>query len=89
MKKFYFLSILVPLIGAATAVQADTDQNVLVVTASNATTNQLLVYNSGGALIQTIPTEGQGGVSGNAGGIEAKGKAGRSREFRLEERVHI
>ena len=73
MKKFCFLSILVPLIGAATAVQADTDQNALVVTASNATKNQLLVYNSGGQLIQTVPTQGQGGVSGNAGGIEAKG----------------
>jgi hypothetical protein len=73
MKKFRFLSILVPLIGAVTAVQADTDQNALVVTASNATKNQLLVYNTGGQLIQTVPTQGQGGVSGNAGGIEAKG----------------
>jgi hypothetical protein len=73
MKKFRFLSILVPLIGAVTAVQADTDQNALVVTASNATKNQLLVYNTGGQLIQTVPTQGQGGVSGNSGGIEAKG----------------
>jgi len=73
MKEFCFLSILVPLIGAATAVWADTDQNALVVTASNAAKNQLLVYNSGGQLIQTVPTQGQGGVSGNAGGIEAKG----------------
>jgi hypothetical protein len=73
MKKFCFLSILVPFIGAATAVQADSDQNALVVTASNATQNQLLVYNSGGQLIQTVSTRGQGGVSGNAGGIEAKG----------------
>jgi hypothetical protein len=35
--------------------------------------NQLLVYNSSGQLMQTVATEGQGGVSGNAGGIEAKG----------------
>jgi len=69
MKKSCFFSIMVPLIGLATAVQADT----LVVTASNATANQLLVYNSGGKLIQTIPTQGKGGASGNAGGIEAKG----------------
>jgi hypothetical protein len=73
MTKLCFFSILVPLIGAATAVQADTDQNPLVVTASNAAKNQLLVYNSGGKLIQTVPTQGQGGVGGNAGGIEAKG----------------
>jgi len=46
------------------------DHNVLVVTASNATQNQLLVYSTGGQLIQTIPTQGKGGVSGNAGGIE-------------------
>jgi hypothetical protein len=74
MKMFCFLSMLVSLIGAATAVQADPDQDVLVVTASNATQNRLLVYDSGGHLIQTVPTQGQGGVSGNAGGIEAKGK---------------
>jgi hypothetical protein len=72
MKKLSVFSILVPLIGAATALRADTDPSALVVTASNATKNQLLVYDSGGKLIQTIPTQGQGGVSGNAGGIEAK-----------------
>lgn len=68
-----FLSILIPLIGAATAVQADTDRNALVVTASNTAQNQLLVYNTAGQLIQTVHTQGQGGASGNAGGIEAKG----------------
>ena len=73
MKKSCLLSVLIPLIGAATAVQADSSNYALVVTASNATANQLLVYNSGGTLIQTVPTGGQGGVSGNAGGIEARG----------------
>jgi hypothetical protein len=68
MRKFCFFSIVVPLIAAA--VQADT----LVVTASNAAANQLLVYNSGGQLIQTVATQGKGGVSGNAGGIETNGK---------------
>ncbi len=72
MKRLGFFSILVPLIGAATALRANTDPSALVVTASNAAKNQLLVYDSGGKLIQTIPTQGQGGVSGNAGGIEAK-----------------
>ena len=73
MKKSCLLSVLIPLIGAATAVQADSANDALVVTASNATANQLLVYNTGGTLIQTVPTGGQGGVSGNAGGIEARG----------------
>ena len=73
MKKFRYLSILIPLMGAAAALHADSDQSALVVTASNAAQNQLMVYNSGGQLIQTIPTQGQGGVGGNSGGIEAKG----------------
>ncbi len=41
----------------------------LVVTASNATSNQLLVFNAAGKLVETVATGGQGGVSGNAGGI--------------------
>lgn len=72
-KKFRFFSVLVPLVGAATMVHAASSQNALVVTASNATQNQLLVYSPAGQLIQTVSTKGQGGVSGNAGGIEAKG----------------
>jgi hypothetical protein len=73
MKKSCFFGILISLLGAATAVLGDTDQSALVVTASNATQNQLLVYNSSGKLIQTIATQGKGGVSGNSGGIEAEG----------------
>ncbi len=70
MKKSYLLSVLVPILAAAPAVAADT----LVVTASNnATRNQLMVYNTSGKLIQVVPTGGQGGVSGNAGGIQAMG----------------
>lgn len=41
----------------------------LIVTASNAANNQLLVYNANAHLVQTISTQGAGGVSGNAGGI--------------------
>ena len=41
----------------------------LVVTASNGTNNQILVYDSNGRLMRTIATQGQGGVGGNAGGI--------------------
>jgi hypothetical protein len=40
-----------------------------VVTASNTAANQLMFYNSTGTLLKTIPTHGQGGVGGNAGGI--------------------
>jgi len=72
-QKFCLLSLLVPLLGAATPASADCDQNALVVTASNAAKNELLVYNSEGVLVQTISTQGQGGASGNAGGIETKG----------------
>jgi len=41
----------------------------LIVTASNATNNALLVYNTHGVLIEQAKTGGTGGVSGNAGGI--------------------
>jgi hypothetical protein len=56
----------VPLLPAANLADA------LVVTSSNTTQNQLLVYNSSAGLLQSVPTQGQGGVGGNAGGIDAK-----------------
>jgi hypothetical protein len=68
-----FFRILAPLVGAAGAAFAAMDTNALVVTASNAASNQLLVYNTAGKLMQTLSTQGQGGVSGNAGGIEVEG----------------
>lgn len=64
---------MVLLMGATTASQAAIDPNALVVTASNTTSNQLMVYNSAGQLIQTIPTQGVGGASGNSGGIQVSG----------------
>ena len=73
MKKIGFFSILVPFLGAAVALQAANDPNTLIVTASNATANQLLVFNTAGKLMQTVSTQGKGGASGNAGGIEAHG----------------
>jgi hypothetical protein len=60
------------IVAGAAAAQSDHPSNndrTLVVTASNTTYNQLLVYNPDGTLRKTIPTRGQGGVSGNAGGI--------------------
>lgn len=59
------------LMGATATLQAQTSKP-LVVTATNAAENQLLVYSASGKLIQTLSTEGKGGASGNAGGIEAK-----------------
>ncbi len=47
--------------------------NTLVVTASNTAQNQLLIYDTAAHSVQTISTHGQGGVSGNAGGIAAHG----------------
>ena len=73
MQKIPVLTVLALLAGAAATVQAQSHQNPLVVTASNATHNQLLVYDTTARLIQTVATQGQGGVSGNSGGIAARG----------------
>jgi hypothetical protein len=66
-KSIHLAGILVPLLGAAAAVQA---ADPFVVTASNATANQLLVYSPSGQLLQTLSTNGVGGATGNAGGVQ-------------------
>src|ERR1700688_994048 len=66
-KSIHLTSILVPLLGAATAAKA---ADPFVVTASNATSNQLLVYSPSGTLLQTLSTKGTGGATGNAGGVQ-------------------
>src|SRR3982751_4162564 len=73
MKSFCAISVPALLIGAAAVLHADDARRVnpVVLTASNTAANQLLVYSAAGALLQTIPTQGQGGVGGNAGGIAA------------------
>lgn len=45
----------------------------LVVTSSNATNNQLLVYDTAGNLVESVSTLEQGGVGGNAGAVAASG----------------
>src|SRR5512143_79516 len=65
--KLWVASALVLLAGTA-ALQAGQTEPV-VVTSSNAATNELLVYDTKGQLIQSVATEGAGGVGGNAGGI--------------------
>jgi hypothetical protein len=53
----------------ASTISANQNDGDLVVTSSNAVVNQLLVFDTGGTLVQAVPTQGQGGVGGNAGGI--------------------
>ena len=57
---------------APTPVAAAADSVPLVVTSSNTPVNQLLVYDTSGTLVQAVPTGGQGGVGGNAGGIATR-----------------
>ena len=71
-KSIYLLSILVPLLGA-TAVQA---ASPFVVTASNATANELLVYSPSGQLIQALSTKGTGGATGNGATDSGTGPSG-------------
>ena len=47
--------------------------NPVVVTMSNTSSNQLMVYGTNGTLLSALPTGGQGGVGGNAGGVAASG----------------
>jgi hypothetical protein len=54
---------------AAASSAHDADRHTAIVTASNTAANQLLIYSAAGVLRERIPTDGQGGVSGNAGGI--------------------
>src|ERR1700688_28519 len=63
------LSLIIAGAAAAQGGNWSKDQGALIVTASNTASNQLLVYNPAGTLLKVIPTQGQGGVSGNAGGI--------------------
>ena len=72
MNRYQALGVLLlGVAGAASAQQtsARSEARALIVTASNTTANQLLVYSPAGKLLKTIVTGGQGGVSGNAGGI--------------------
>jgi hypothetical protein len=58
-------------LGSATLASAHDSDDPVIVTASNDTTNQLLVFGLNGALLSAIATQGQGGVGGNAGGISS------------------
>lgn len=66
------IGILSLIVAGTVAAQDDAgsrDSHTLIVTASNTANNQLMLYNTKGTLLRQISTQGQGGVSGNAGGI--------------------
>lgn len=71
MRQISMLSAMVLLLGAAATVRA-ADNRTLIVTSSNTPANQLLVYDTTGALVQSVSTQGQGGVGNNAGGIATR-----------------
>ncbi len=75
MKRFYAAGVPALLAAAAMIASAEgaNDSKPVVVTASNTAANQLLVYDTAGRLLQTVPTQGQGGVRGKGGGIAAQG----------------
>jgi hypothetical protein len=70
-KAIYGSALLALMVASAASAQSNAGWNDgdLIVTASNTASNQLLVYNTNGGLLEQIKTEGAGGVSGNAGGI--------------------
>ncbi|HUA79528.1 MAG TPA: hypothetical protein VL997_04090 [Dyella sp.] len=69
MNKAIYGSALLALVVASAAHAQGWNDGDLIVTSSNAASNELLVYNTSGALVEQIKTGGAGGVSGNAGGI--------------------
>lgn len=75
MKKSFVLTVCgALLLGAAANSIAAARDRALIVTSSNAAANQLLVYDTTGTLVQTLSTQGQGGVGNNAGGVTAQGR---------------
>jgi len=56
MKTASVLSVCVLLLGASSTIRADRDDRTVIVTSSNAAANQLLVFDTEGALIQTVST---------------------------------
>jgi hypothetical protein len=74
MKILYYLSAIALLTGTVTTAEGQIrDGQTVVVTASNTSNNQLLAYDTSGRLLQTVATNGKGGVGGNAGGIARSG----------------
>jgi hypothetical protein len=70
LKKVAVGTVAVLLTATVAALGAESERTVIV-TSSNTADNHLRVYDTAGTLIQEVPTLGQGGASGNAGGIAA------------------
>jgi hypothetical protein len=77
MKMVKTLSVLmtVALLAVAGHTVAGEGRRAVIVTASNGPANQLLVFDTAGGLVQSVPTLGEGGAGGNAGGIATKNEA--------------
>jgi hypothetical protein len=73
MKSIVFTTV--GLLIAASATFAADRHRPVIVTASNGVNNQLLVFDTAGALIESVPTLGQGGAGANAGGIATSNEA--------------
>lgn len=73
MKSIVFTTV--GLLIAATATFAADRRPPVIVTASNGVNNQLLVFDTAGALLQSVPTLGQGGAGRNAGGVATNNDA--------------
>src|SRR4051794_3722111 len=74
MKTIWAL-VTMALVSGTVAPVAKAEGGTLVVTSSNGSSNRLLVYDTQGTLLASLPTGGQGGVGGNAGGIATAGGA--------------
>ena len=64
--------VMVVALAAAGLTAAADSGGTAVLTASNSVDNRLLVFDTAGALVESVPTLGDGGAGGNAGGIAAK-----------------
>ncbi|HEY7190007.1 MAG TPA: hypothetical protein VH436_25815 [Vicinamibacterales bacterium] len=71
MRKCVLVCALALLVITSRTAPAIAGETTFVVTSSNAVNNELLVFDESGTLIQAVPTQGAGGVSGNAGGVAA------------------
>lgn len=69
MKQIFMLTVCALALAALPARGAD---KTMVVTSSNASANELLFFDANGTLIQSIATQGAGGVASNAGGIATR-----------------
>jgi hypothetical protein len=69
MKRTLFIAAL--LVSAAAGAASAQSTTFVLTSSNNPSDNQLLVYDATGTQIQALPTNGLGGVSGNAGGIAA------------------